>query len=375
MATFGRCCQQRNSKKRSGGECRVAKRWAPSYTLCSVDLGHVLDQVNDAARVAPLVVVPGHELHERGVQHDARLGIEGAGDGARLEVGGHERLVAVAKEPLHVALRASLDLGADLLVGRRLLQLTSEVHDRHVDRGHAEGHARELARHLRHDLRHRLGRPSGGGDDVARCRTATAPVLLRRPVHGWLRRGHGVDSSHQAPLDAERVVDGLHHGGEAVGGARCARDATHVTLVGVLVHAHHYGVAVVLSRGREHDLLRARLEVRLDLLVGQEHAGGLADVLRPVLLEGDLGRVAGVRQGHLVAIDHQGVPVDLDGAVVPAVDRVVLHLVRKILRIVARVHQLELRLWVLHDDAGHLAPDAPETVDADADRLPGHLRG
>merc|ERR1719243_464074 len=345
------------------------------HTLRSVDLGHVLDEINHTARVAPLVVVPGHELHERGVQRDARLGIEGAGDGASLEVGGHESLVAVAQESLHVALGAPLDLGTDLLVGRRLLQLTSEVYDRHVDRGHAEGHAGELARHLWHDLGHRLGRPGRGGNDVARRRTATAPVLLRRPVHGWLGRGHGVDSSYQAPLNVERVVDSLHHGGEAVGGARRARDAVHVSLVGVLVHAHHYGVAVVLGRGREHDLLRARLEVRLDLLVGQKTAGGLANVVRTVLLEGDLGRITGVRQRHLLAIDHQGVPVDLDGAVVPAVDGVVLHLVRKILRIVARVHQLELRLWVLHGDAGNLAPDAPEAVDADADRLPGHLRG
>merc|ERR1712023_194837 len=80
---------------------------SPPSTLRSVDLGHVLDEINHPARVAPLVVVPGHELHERGVQHDARLGIEGAGDGARLEIGGHESLVAVAQESLHVAFSSS----------------------------------------------------------------------------------------------------------------------------------------------------------------------------------------------------------------------------------------------------------------------------
>merc|ERR1711862_705776 len=102
-----------------------AQWWSATCKLCSVNLGHVLDEIDNAARVAPLVVVPGHELHERGVQHDARLGVEGAGDGARLEVGGHESLVAVAQESLHVALGAPLDLGADLFVGRLLLQLTS----------------------------------------------------------------------------------------------------------------------------------------------------------------------------------------------------------------------------------------------------------
>merc|ERR1712003_148609 len=34
-----------------------------------------------------------------------------------------------------------------------------------------------------------------------------------------------------------------------------------------------------------------------------------------------------VRQGHLLAIDHQGVPIRLDGAIVAAMDGVVLHLV------------------------------------------------
>eukprot|EP00443_Scrippsiella_acuminata_P060151 CAMPEP_0115486672 /NCGR_PEP_ID=MMETSP0271-20121206/60553_1 /TAXON_ID=71861 /ORGANISM="Scrippsiella trochoidea, Strain CCMP3099" /LENGTH=94 /DNA_ID=CAMNT_0002914683 /DNA_START=314 /DNA_END=595 /DNA_ORIENTATION=+ len=69
-----------------------------------VNLRHVLDQVHNAARVAPLVVVPSDQLHEGRVQHDASLGIEGAGDGACLEVRGHQGLIAIAQEALHVAL-------------------------------------------------------------------------------------------------------------------------------------------------------------------------------------------------------------------------------------------------------------------------------
>merc|ERR1712151_1446880 len=109
--------------------CTQTTYWTAAFSS-SVNLRHVLDQVHNTAGVAPLVVVPSDKLHKGVIQHDARLGIEGAGDGASLEVCGHESLIAVAKEALHVALRPPLDLRADLLVGRRLLQLTSQVHHR-----------------------------------------------------------------------------------------------------------------------------------------------------------------------------------------------------------------------------------------------------
>ena len=46
-----------------------------------------------------------------------------------------------------------------------------------------------------------------------------------------LGRGHGVHGGHEAHGNAELVVDGLDHGGEAVGGAGCAGDSLHVSLV------------------------------------------------------------------------------------------------------------------------------------------------
>ena len=47
------------------------------FTFCiGILFVHVPDQVHDAARVVPLVVVPARNLHEGGVQHDASLGIE-----------------------------------------------------------------------------------------------------------------------------------------------------------------------------------------------------------------------------------------------------------------------------------------------------------
>ena len=49
--------------------------WCSTFCI-GILFGHVPEQVYDAARVAPLVVVPAHNLHEGGVQHDASLGIK-----------------------------------------------------------------------------------------------------------------------------------------------------------------------------------------------------------------------------------------------------------------------------------------------------------
>ncbi len=43
-----------------------------------MDLGNVLDEIDDTVRVAPLVIVPGDQLHKVVVQRDASLGVEDA---------------------------------------------------------------------------------------------------------------------------------------------------------------------------------------------------------------------------------------------------------------------------------------------------------
>merc|ERR1719287_36613 len=157
-----------------------------------VDGGHVLHEVNDAAGVAPLVVVPGDELDEVGVKHDAGPSIEDAAAGVGLEVGGHEGLVAVAQDALHLALGLGLDDGADLLVGGLLPELAGEVDHGDVDGGDAEGHAGELALEGGDDLGHGLGGAGGGA--------AAAPVLAGGGVDHGLGGGHGVDGGHEGMM-------------------------------------------------------------------------------------------------------------------------------------------------------------------------------
>ena len=50
-----------------------------------VNLGHVDHEVLDTGGVSPLVIVPGDELDEVGVKHDACASIEGGGHGPALQ--------------------------------------------------------------------------------------------------------------------------------------------------------------------------------------------------------------------------------------------------------------------------------------------------
>ena len=64
--------------------------------------------------VAPLVVVPGHDLHEGAVQRDAGVGIEHAGAGLAAEVGGHHLVFGVAQHALQGALGSAAFISAQI---------------------------------------------------------------------------------------------------------------------------------------------------------------------------------------------------------------------------------------------------------------------
>ena len=85
---------------------------------------------------------------------------------------------------------------------------------------------------------------------------------LVRAVDQLLVAGVGVHGLHQALLDAERVVEHLHHRHEAVGGAAGVGDDLLRGEVEVLVvdAVDERGVGAV-ARGRHDDQRRAALEV------------------------------------------------------------------------------------------------------------------
>ena len=130
-------------------------------------------------------------------------------------------------------------------------------------------HIRELAVEGRNNLADGLGGTGGGGDDVVRNGTATAPVLVRRTVDGALGGSRSVNGGHEALDDTKLVVDDLGEGRKAVGRAGRVRDdlVLRVVLVEVDADDEHRGVG---GGRRDDDLLRAALQVQGRLLDGGE---------------------------------------------------------------------------------------------------------
>ena len=114
------------------------------------------DQIRDAAAVAPLVVVPGDDLHQGPAERHRRLGIDDRRAAVAPEVGRHERLVGDAQDALDLPFGGRAERVVELLGGDRPLELRGEVDDAHGRRRHAQAEAVELALELRDHERERL---------------------------------------------------------------------------------------------------------------------------------------------------------------------------------------------------------------------------
>merc|ERR1719242_2146640 len=93
-----------------------------SSHLCS---NHVHEQVDDTVGVAPFVVVPGHNLEEAllawQVVLQGGLGVIDGGVHIVDEVRGHQLLIRVGEDTLHVGFCGRLEQLVDLLDGGILL--------------------------------------------------------------------------------------------------------------------------------------------------------------------------------------------------------------------------------------------------------------
>mmetsp|Transcript_46656 Transcript_46656/g.99004 ORF Transcript_46656/g.99004 Transcript_46656/m.99004 type:complete len:217 (+) Transcript_46656:672-1322(+) len=180
-------------------------------------------------------------------------------------------------------------------------------------------------------------------------------------------------SGHEGLLDVELVMDGLDHGSKSVGGAGRAGDEVLRTVVLVGVDAHDDGLGVILGGGRVDDLLGTSVNDGLSLFLGEEDAGGLADIVGSEGTPADLLGVAAAGGLDLLAVEDKEVPIDLDGSLGDAVDGVVLVLVSHVVgggR--PSVDSAELDVIVLHHDTGYETSDTSEAVHTHAG---GHGHG
>ncbi len=263
--------------------------------------------------------------------------------------------------------RRTLHRVVDGLRGGLLLELDGEVDERRGGHRDADGEALEPAEQVGDDEADRLGGAGRGRHEVDGGAAGAAVVLVRR-VEQALVAGVGVDRRHHAVADAERLVEHLGHGGQAVGGAGGVGDDVVAlgVVVGLEVDAERDGDVGVLGRGGDDHLARAGGEVLGGARAVAEEAAGLDD---HVGAEGAPGQVGGVglgEDGDLGAVDADGAVEHLDRAREGAVDRVVAQQVREHLEVhgVVDADPFEVSA-LLVGGAEHRAPGAAEAVDAE----------
>jgi len=334
------------------------------------ELGSIDEEVDDTVGVTPLVIVPGDELDKGRVELDSSLGIKDGAELASAEIAGNDLLVGVAEDTLHLALRSSLDGGADVFVGGGSLELAGEIDDRDIEGGDTEGHASELAVEVGDDLADSLGSTSGRGDDVAGSSTTVTPGLGRRTIDSLLGGSGGVDSGHETTDDAILVMDDLGKRSKAVGGARgVGDDLVLLGELGVVDTIDEHGC--ILGRSSDEDLLCTSVEVRLALLEGGEDTRGLDDPFNTTLTPLAVGRVLLSKAEDLVVlaivVNDKLVVLALDSAGETAVHGIILeHVCHGISLQEGIVESNELDGHAtLDEDTSDETADTTETIDSD----------
>ena len=94
-------------------------------------------------------------------------------------------------------------------------------------------------------------------------------------------------------LDAEVVVEHLHHGGEAIGRARgVGDDVMALGIVHPIVNAHHQGQVLALGGCRDDHSAGSALQMACGLIGIREYASRFYDQVNTHLRPWDLGRIS-----------------------------------------------------------------------------------
>ena len=174
-------------------------------------------------------------------------------------------------------------------------------------------------------------------------------------------------SGHQTVGDAEVVVQHLGDGGQTVGGAAGVGHELHIGGVGVLVHAHDEHGSVVLGGGGHDHVLCTGGDMAGGLLLGQEQARGLDDILSAHFGPGQVGGVTLGEHGDGLAVDHDVIALGGDLTLELAVHGVELQHIGQIIGGTQIVDAHDLNVGMVQAAAHDHTTDTTETVDTDFD--------
>lgn len=140
-----------------------------------------------------------------------------------------------------------------------------------------------------------------------------------------------MDGSHETFNDSEFVIENLSNGSKAVGSARGIGDNVLRSVVLKMVDTIDISGGVILSGGREDNLLGTTLKMGTSLFLGEESTSRFTDNGSVVITPLNVG-------GVFLSEEMDGVAIDLDGLVInllnlsleSEVSRVVLKLVNEI---------------------------------------------
>ena len=159
----------------------------------SVSHSSFCDEVDDAVRVAPLVVVPGDDLDHRPVHHRGQLGVDDRGGRVPDDVRGDDRVLGVLEDALAAGPSAAA-FSAALISSMVVSRSASTVRSTTLPVGTGARTAKPLSLPLSSGITSadRLGGPGGGRDQVdgrgaraAQVACAACPAGAGRPC----RRG------------------------------------------------------------------------------------------------------------------------------------------------------------------------------------------
>ena len=172
----------------------------------------MLEQADDHAGITPFIVVPGDQLDEAVVEHDAG----GLVENARVRVGDkvlrNDLVARVGENALEGTFACAVNGLADLLISGRSLELCGQVDDGNVSRGNAEAHTGHLALERGDHAADGLRRAGGGGNDVVEHAAARAPVAAAAGIDGLLLARRGMADKFyvaSAATSTEEIWNGI----------------------------------------------------------------------------------------------------------------------------------------------------------------------